>query len=275
MPTVPDLHAAFGALLGQPLKQAAPVALLSRFVEAPEIAEQRLLAYRRNVLGNWTAALTSTFPVLASLLGTEAFKQLGADFVTSHPSRDGDLNRYGAEFPDYLSSTPWTLDYPYLPDVARLEWALQEAYFAADPESFDFSALAALPGERQTAVRLLLWPGLCLIASPYPIAAIWQAHQLNEAAARDQALARIPWHVAEGGENFTLATRNTAGEPVVYAMTTAEATFFQALSAGKPLSEAIQQAHSTDPDFNPGTCLSDWVAQSIVTGFHDPLQEPK
>ena len=81
------------------------------------------------------------------------------EFVRGHASTSGDLNVYGDEFGEFLADYPHAANLPYLADVARLEWAIDEAQRAIDrprePEAV-LAALSALPPDHLTAARLTL-----------------------------------------------------------------------------------------------------------------------
>ncbi|MCB1356174.1 MAG: DUF2063 domain-containing protein, partial [Maritimibacter sp.] len=61
---------------------------------------------------------------------------------------------------------------PYLADTARLEYALREAYHAADSIPV---ARERLQDPRLLEARLTLAPATRLVTSPYPVHAIWRA----------------------------------------------------------------------------------------------------
>ena len=67
-------------------------------------------------------------------------------YVRACPSTSGDLNVYGDAFGEFLAGYPPAADLPYLPDVARLEWAVDEAGRAADRDGSPEGVLAALAG---------------------------------------------------------------------------------------------------------------------------------
>src|SRR5262245_44301191 len=80
--------------------------------------------YRNTVAANYRNHLGATYAVVRELTGTAFFNAAVDAFTISNPSTGGDLNVYGKEFADFLATYPYARDLPYLPDVARLEWAL-------------------------------------------------------------------------------------------------------------------------------------------------------
>src|SRR5947207_8740626 len=149
MPSLHEWQRAFSA--AAVFNDAAALASL-RIVAGGMKPEARIGIYRANVLGNYRRALAATYPVTKRLVGAPSFDAASDNFVRSHPSTRGDINRYGADFSEFLGSYPPARDLKYLPDVARLEWAIDQANIARDAASFDLTAL--ITTKAQTNVDL-------------------------------------------------------------------------------------------------------------------------
>ena len=205
----------------------------------------RMAIYRGNAFGNWLGALAGAYPVVRRIVGEAFFEAMARDHARACPSRSGDLNEYGAALAQFVEGYPGTRDLPYLPDVARLEWLAHRAYFAADPARFDLS--------RPTQVRLA--PASALLASDWPVASIWEAHQeggrpalVNLAAGPERALVHRPeWRVE------------------VTALRPGDFRFLECLQAGEPLGAALEAAVSEDAAFVPHLALSTWVHAGVLT----------
>ena len=151
-----------------------------RFLDAlyAEHEPQGALAiHRRNLLANLHGALAQAYPVVERLVGGAFFREAAERYTRLHPSRSGDLHRYGDAFADFLATYPHARELPYIADVARLEWLCAESFHAADSGRFDFAALGALPERERVCVRLALQPAFRRMRSAYPIVAIWEANQ--------------------------------------------------------------------------------------------------
>lgn len=142
--------------------------------------EKRFAIYRNNVKASLIATLTAKFPVIHRLVGEEFFEATALVFVERHPPRSPVLAEYGAAFASFLESFEPAGDLPYLADVARLEWARQEAFHAADAKPVSIEGLAALAAGDLEAARLILHPATILIASPWPIVSIWTTNTFDE-----------------------------------------------------------------------------------------------
>ncbi len=131
---------------------------------------RRLAVYRANAIANATAALRAHYPVIARIVGAEFFAQLARAYCGAHASTSGDLGEYGAALADFVAHDVHAQGLPYLPDLARLEWAVHRAETAADVPDAARAAHA-------DAQQLLRAPGSTVLASAHPIAEIWHAHQ--------------------------------------------------------------------------------------------------
>src|SRR4029450_4994245 len=127
MPSLRDLRSAFAAPLF-PGGDAAP-----SFATVPaDRAAERIAVYRRAVFANYRNALAATYPVVKRLTGAPFFHAAVDAFVATHPSTSGDLNIYGDTFGAFLASHAPSAGFPYLADLAALEWAQDEANRAAE-----------------------------------------------------------------------------------------------------------------------------------------------
>lgn len=143
----------------------------------PATALARVAVYRRAIAANRHRALLAAYPVVARLVGDAFFAEAARQYSRAVPPGDGDLNRHGAAFADFLAAYAHAAAMRWLPDVARLEWAGQEALQAADAPAFDFAGLGAVPEEEQAQLAFTLHPGVRLERSAWPVLAIWEANQ--------------------------------------------------------------------------------------------------
>lgn len=229
-------------------------------------ADERIAVYRNNVLGNYRKALAATYPVLQRLVGGRLFNIAIDAFVRGYPSARGDMNRYGGELGRFLSFYPAARELPYLPDVARLEWAIDQANIAADAQALDLATLAAVPENMLGELRFQLHPSVQLIASPYPIFHIWQVNQ-TECAGDDRV------DLGEGGDALLIA-RGTSGV-TVERLTPGAYAFLVALARNLRLADAVERALAAEASFDLSATLKGHVAgQTIVALRAPPTSQP-
>lgn len=138
-------------------------------------APRRFAVYRNNVAASLTEALEQGFPALQTLIGPRRFKALAGLYLRAHPPADPRMMYFGAALPDFLTDFAPLSAYPYLPDVARLELAMRESYHAADAAPLATESLTSLTEAALHRARLRFAPATRLLASPYPVHAIWQS----------------------------------------------------------------------------------------------------
>jgi hypothetical protein len=223
---------------------AAPLLRAARGVPG----ERRLQIYRNNQVASLGAALSAVYPVVARLVGEGFFRQLARGYVALHPSRAGNLHEFGRELPDFLRAEASLAAWPYLGDVAALEWACHEVYHEADAAALDPAALGDVPEDAQAHLCLYLQPAARLVASPWPVLAIWQANQAG--VADDDA---IPVSLDDGGQQLLVARR--AWQIEFRLLGDAEARWLGALAAGRPLASALAAALEVDATFDLGAAL--------------------
>jgi hypothetical protein len=219
----------------------------------------RIAIYRNTVFANYRNALGATYRVVQQLVGGPFFHAAVDAYVLVCPSTGGDLNVYGGRFGDFLATYPHARELRYLPDVARLEWAVDEASRAADPRGTPealLAALGAIPADRITALRFALDPTCRFVESAYPVLRIWQVHQPGFEG--DIA-------VAFGAATDHLLVRRETGDIVIGRLVPGDFAFLRALAGGYDLATALDAAIAAEPTFDFGTTLRACIANGTLT----------
>jgi len=235
------------------------VALASLGVAGGRLApEARIAVYRNNVLCNYRKALAATYPVVKRLVGAPFFDAAVEHFVRAYPSKSGDVNRYGGEFAMFLESYRPAHDLAYLPDVGRLEWAIDQAGIASDAPPLDLEALAAVPPDKQGLLRFALHPSLALIRSRYPILHLWRVNQAEHMGDKRVDL-------DEGGDTL-LVMRGRSGVSIER-IGAGEYVLLAALATGAAFENASTRAAQAEPGFDLGAALHRHVAGQAIVAF--------
>jgi uncharacterized protein (UPF0276 family) len=248
--------------LGQ---QAFSAALFDAGVEAQALplfrdgahTEARFALYRGNLSTAWDKTLASAYPVLQALVGDEFFSALARAYGKAHPSTEGDLNRFGANFAAFLDGFPHVADYPYFPDMARLEWAVHCAHYADNAAPLDAAAFAQLAPEQLDAARLVFHPACAPIASDWAVISIWDAHQPSSKTSLPQSIdarecglvARPQWKVE------------------VVPIDAAVCAALLALQQGRTLGAALDAALEINAEFDFGAQLQQWLRYGIFVAL--------
>lgn len=258
-PSLEALQSAFADAIDDPAADAALAAHLQK-AEAGDAIEV-LGLYRGNVRAARRAALASAFPVLAQLTGDAYFDALALAYARAHPSRDADLNRFGANLPAFIEGYETDARYAYFGDVARLEWALHVAAFAANCTPIAAAQWQAIGVERLMASRLAVHPACVALESRFAAFGIWRAHRQD-----DPAQQRWPERVDT--PCWTLIVR-PQWRPAALAHTQAAHAAFVALQGGATLDEALERAFAIDEHFDFASQWRTWIEASAITGLHN------
>jgi hypothetical protein len=254
MPSLPELQAAFASAL----VDASDAALLP-FVVADRIAPaERIAVYRGNLQHNFREALRAVHPVVDRLVGERFFDHAADRYMRAHPSASGDIHGFGAHFADFLATFEPAAGLAYLPDVARLEWAMHEVFHAAAPPPFPLERLAAVPPAGHAALRFVASPACRLLASPWPVHHLWAMYQPG--AAWDES-----FDLHAGG--VKLLVRRSGFEIELEALPAAEFAMLSRLAAGHALGAALEAVRAMASDFDLGAFLQRHLLTATLSGF--------
>ena len=179
--------------------------------------------------------------------------------------RCGDLNVYGDRFGPFLAAYPPALELPYLPDVARLEWAIDEAHRATDasprPDAV-LAALSAVASDRLPGARLRLAPHCRLVASDHPILRIWQVNQPGFDGDDRVAL--------DGASADRLLVRRDANDAVsVERLPAGDFAWLAALAGDATFAAAIDAATASRGEFDLGAALRAHIGDGTIAAVID------
>jgi len=230
-------------------------------------AAERMAIYRRTIRSNYRNALGATYPVLKRLLGMRLFNAAVDAYVEAEPSRSGDLNVYGDAFDDFLARYAPAAEWPWLPDVARLEWAIDEASRAQDSTAEPdvvLGALTVLPADRLPGLTLALDASCRLIASAFPLLRIWQVNQPDHGGETN-----VDW---SAGRDHLRVRRERPGAAIdgvaIERLPAGDFAFLSALM-GSTLGEAIERAQDADAQFDLRTALHRFIGDGTIAGIGD------
>ena len=224
-----------------------------------------LQTYRANAHASALRSLQTAYPVIAQLIGADAFEHLARDFWAQYPPTRGDLAQWGGELSGFIARITTLQTEPYLSDVATVEWALHKAATAAD-QAADLATFALLTKHDPDTLTLQLAPGAALIPSSYPIASILTTH-LNGRPGFAEVGEKLQQQTPEIALVWRLGLR-----PVVSSCTVGEAAFISQLLSGKSLLAALETTPANDIAHHSVNDLVNfdfnvWLCQATQSGL--------
>ena len=251
MPSLHEVQRAIRASLLQHDDSAA-----AAYIVRDELApEQRLSVYRNTFVSGLASALRLSYPVVRRLVGAQFFDSAARIFVHERPPRGAFLYEYGAELSEFLARFSPAASLAYLPDVARLEWAVNCALHAPDVGPLDMAQLTSLDQTDHDRVRFVTHPSVSLLRADYPVDTIWHAVLAQD----DAAFAAID---LADGPVWLMVQRFATGVDVTRIDERAW-RFAAELWAGQPLGTALAAA----VDIDAPTLLAEHISAGRFIGF--------
>ena len=217
----------------------------------------RFALYRGNLSATWDKTLSAACPVVRMLVGEEFFGGLSKAYGHAHPSESGDLNAFGAHFDEFLRHFPHVADYPYLPDMAALEWALHRAHYAPAAPGITAQQLAAVSPEHMETARLTLHPACRLLSSAWATVPLWQAHQAGSGVDFPSDM-DVPSYavIARPDWKAQVVSLDKAGHAALHV-----------LGEGGDFGAALDAAFDIDEAFDVAGALQLWLAHALIAAI--------
>jgi hypothetical protein len=218
--------------------------------------ESRWHVYTSGYLARLVEAIENDYPAVRLILGERPFASFVARYVRGCPPRSYDVGRVGDRLAQFLEADPLTEDLPFLPDLARLEWALAEAFVAPDEVPLSWDALRRLTPEAIADLPLALHPSAALVRSRWPILALRECHELPDEAVAIPVVGR-PVNALVYRQELEVMSR---------AADDAEADLLARLRDGATLASLGEQPGAVSPD-RLTEMFRAWVAGGLIVSY--------
>jgi len=218
-------------------------------------ADARLAIYHNAYRSRMREALAEAYDKTWSYLGDELFEQLALSYLAAHPSTFRNLRWYGDRFAAHLARE--LVDYPWIAELAGLEWALGLAFDAPDADTASIASLRAIAPDDWAGLRFGLHPSLRLMTMRWNTAATWQAlrdgAQPPDAAASAQPATWLVWRADL--------------KPHFRSLDMLEADALRRIGEGAAFGAVCEAVADGGPDLtlHMAGCLQHWLAQGLLT----------
>lgn len=216
------------------------------------IPSSHLQIYKDNIIVILAQSLKSYYPLIYKLIGDNAFNHLAREYIKHYPSRSSNLHDYGEYLSDFIQSLPYLDNYPYLPEVAKFEWACHTIYFAADAEQFH------LDHNNYLEMYGTLHPASRLISFNYPILDIIDLCQ-------GQTEDNIDIH--KGGVNLLIIRRDL--DIKLAPLSQADHVFLTNIQANNTFEHAKAEAQVIDSNYDLNKKLTAFLENKTIIDIFD------
>ena len=135
--------------------------------------EERISVYANGYFARIAESLKEAYEAIHQVTGPKKFSELCESYARRYPSHSYNLNYAGKYLPELLEKSSVTKDFPFLPDLAHLEWLLWEAFHAFDETPLDSSQIKGIAPEDWENCRIVFQPSVGLFASRWTLLEVW------------------------------------------------------------------------------------------------------
>lgn len=225
-----------------------------------EFEEKGLAIYRRNLQANAVRALQISYPTVLKLIGEDLFAYAVEQLLKTDPPNSGDWGLWGGSFPELLESLISLNEFPYVIDIARLDFLMHIQGREKDTV-IDMASMTLLAEYDLDQLRLVLNPAIRILESDYPIIEIYNVN-----------------HQSEYGEDFlNKAKKNLASnigescliyrpqfKPLIRALDSAELNWLRLIQQGKSIGQTLDELFMQNQEFSFENWLPLAVQQNLI-----------
>ena len=135
-----------------------------------------LAIYRNNLLATAQQTLKINFPTVLTLIGDDLFNYVCDKLLISSPPKHGDWALWGEDFAILLSGVTQLSNYPFVADIAQVDWIRQQSMREKD-SVMEQKSLQLLATHSIDELYIELSPSQFCIESRYPVIELWRSNQ--------------------------------------------------------------------------------------------------
>ncbi len=223
----------------------------------------QLEIYREQFWLRHTGSLVEDFPGVGGVIGVASWNRLVEEYLVTFRPESYSLRNLGDRFPAFVGERDWLEERRLASDMARLEWAHVEVFDAEDAPPLAPNRLAAVPDDAWEGARLLLDPGLRVLAFDYPVVPLRRALLRARDAGSSEPLPlpeRAPCHLAVHRRERLI--HHDALEPLAFAL-------LERVAGGAPLGTACERAAEASGITvdEIGTRVEGWFSEWARLGY--------
>lgn len=143
--------------------------------ESPSLAASaRLKIYASAYRARCLESLEDDFKRVRRLIGPERFRNVVFEYIAARPSRSFTLADLGHAFSKFLESHELAQEFLFLEELAALEWAGIESFYADNLPALDSTRLGDVAPETWGKARIGLHPSVRLLEVRWPVRELWE-----------------------------------------------------------------------------------------------------
>jgi hypothetical protein len=131
--------------------------------------EHRLDVYVNAYRSRLIEAISKDFSTCFKALGEERFEKIIFEYVEARPSTSFNIVDVGENLPKFLSEHPILEEFPFLEDLASLEWLVLQSFFAENLPVLSTTKLQGLSPESYSTATFKIDPAVFVFKSRWKL----------------------------------------------------------------------------------------------------------
>ena len=230
--------------------------------------EPQFAVYRNAYRARLRGALRENFEVLPLVMGDDAFDDLANAYIEAHPSTHYSLRWFGHQLATFMAAQNDLVAHPAMLDLARMEWALRNAFDAPSVDALAPDALATVRAEDWPHLQFGLHPAVQMLDMHWAIGPVWHAIK----AEQDD----VP--PPDALEHHLLVWRHGL-HTQWKSLDTTQTTFVHCLQAGHAFGEICEVMASVVGEDNAAqtaaTQLREWLGNGVIASVQAPTSHTR
>jgi len=140
--------------------------------------EKALGVYRDDYTSRMCAVMADNFEGTHSLLGDELFYATCLGYLENYTSTSPDIGDFGKYLDQYVRNHPIGLEYPFLPELCRLDMEFIRLFHLPMEKKVDVNKLKT--HENLSMAKFKLVKAIYLHKSDYPVYKIWDLKNISQ-----------------------------------------------------------------------------------------------
>lgn len=185
-----------------------------------------LKIYQNNYFGSLQEALAITYDIIQKFVGEDFFEYLAKEYIQNYPLKTPDLINFGDKFYKLIKKNAQCKPYPYLIDLAKIQWHIEKIYNTKYCNELDINILQKMDKQQYPNMNISMSKDTAVIISKYAI------FDLYDFDGEDDIDTNVPQSVL---------IKRTNNEIVVVQIEKTIALFYKKMKKGKSISKAIKE----------------------------------
>lgn len=218
---------------------------------------EALQTYKNSSIISLVDAMKITFHSVFLTLGDKKFVDIVKKFVFASPPKEGDLNVYGKEFPEFLKDN--LVESFFCLDLAMLDLKYNQIYDKADFIKKSVDEFKSISPEKYEGIKFKINPTLELLDLNRDVLNYWKQLRSSEKTRKNVKI--------ENKENTIIMLRHQSNNICSFKISYTEKKFVTMCRENAEFFDIFEKLTQEDPKFDLQIILKKFIEKQIIVSF--------